>query len=448
MKYNCKYASFFGYRLVYRKVFFTIKKGCWNTLFREGGKCSMIKLFTDSDLDGVGCGILARLAFKDQVEISYCTYKNLNDRVEKFLNNEENNHTYMFVTDLAVNKENESRLQERYQSGRHVQMIDHHVTALHFNEYEWGFVQPEDKNGVKTCATSLFYHFLIEKGWLEERQALNEFVELVRQYDTWDWERTGNLHAKRLNDLFFMFEIEDFEKEMLMRLENESFSFSKEEELLLDVEEKKIERYIRSKNKQLVQTILGDYCIGIVYAEQYHSELGNALNKRHPHLDFIAIVNVGAKNIGFRTIHDDIDVSKFAAQFGGGGHPKASGCPLNEETFRLFVSNVFHLDPIKTDTENNQINVKQSDEGTFYQNRKGEFTLIAPHNHKWNIWHNGKLVDENFPTFEIAERYVKRHFASGVCSDIELLEHFKEKYALNEQEVRNFTMLKNKFING
>jgi uncharacterized protein len=407
----------------------------------------MIKLFTDSDLDGAGCGILAKLAFDDQVDISYCTYKNLNERVEKFLKDMEHDNTLLFITDLAVNGENERRLQERYQSGRHVQVIDHHVTALHFNKYDWGYVQPEDKNGAKTCATSLFYRYLIEKGWLEERQALNEFVELVRQYDTWDWEKTENLHAKRLNDLFFLFDIEDFEKEMLMRLKNQFFSFSKEEELLLAVEEKKIERYIRSKNKQIVQTIIGDFCIGIVHAEQYHSELGNALNKRHPHLDFIAIVNAGSKNIGFRTIHDDIDVSKFAAQFGGGGHPKASGCPLNEETFRLFVSNVFHLEPINTDAENNEWNVKMSHEGTFYHNRKGEFTLIAPQSQKWTIWHNGELVGESFPTFEKAERYVKRHFASGVSSDEELMEHFKEKYGLNEQEVRNFTILKKMFIN-
>lgn len=35
----------------------------------------MIKLFTHTDLDGVGCAILAQLAFgKDNVDISYCNY--------------------------------------------------------------------------------------------------------------------------------------------------------------------------------------------------------------------------------------------------------------------------------------------------------------------------------------------------------------------------------------
>ena len=32
----------------------------------------MIKLITHTDLDGIGCAILAKIAFRDNVEIEYC----------------------------------------------------------------------------------------------------------------------------------------------------------------------------------------------------------------------------------------------------------------------------------------------------------------------------------------------------------------------------------------
>ncbi|WP_062352858.1 DHH family phosphoesterase [Bacillus kwashiorkori] len=308
-----------------------------------------VKLFTDTDLDGLGCGIIARIAFGVNVEIAYCSYRNLNERVTEFIQEEEKQSYYLFITDLAVNKEVEGKLAERFNRGHHVQVIDHHVTALYFNEYDWGKVVPIDVHGKQTSATSLFYDFVIEQGWLQPTKALAEFVDLVRQYDTWEWEANNNLLAKQLNDLFFIFGREDFETDLLKRLQanKSTFQLTEVEQKLLAIESEKIERYIKKKNNQLIKAPIQNYSIGIVHAEQYLSELGNALNKLNDQLDMIALVNVGSKKIGFRTIHDKVNVAEFARQFGGGGHPKASGCDLNEDTFRLFVTDVFHLLPLK-----------------------------------------------------------------------------------------------------
>ena len=37
----------------------------------------MIKLITHTDLDGIGCAILAKIAFRDNVEIEYCNNPSL-----------------------------------------------------------------------------------------------------------------------------------------------------------------------------------------------------------------------------------------------------------------------------------------------------------------------------------------------------------------------------------
>ncbi|RKJ38751.1 oligoribonuclease, partial [Butyricicoccus sp. 1XD8-22] len=171
---------------------------------------------------------------------------------------------------------------------QNVQLIDHHKSAMHLNEYEWGFVLVEDELGRLTSATSLFYNYLLTKELLEEKSAITEFVELVRQYDTWEWEKNENHKAHSLNSLFYLVSIDEFEETMLERLQtSEHFDFDEFEKKLLNMEEDKIERYIRRKRREIVQAKVGEHFAGIVYAESYHSELGNELGKEHPHLDYI-----------------------------------------------------------------------------------------------------------------------------------------------------------------
>ena len=63
----------------------------------------MIKLFTHTDLDGIGCAILAMLAY--DAEIEYCNYDDINEKVEEFLKNTKlTKDDMVFITDISVNK--------------------------------------------------------------------------------------------------------------------------------------------------------------------------------------------------------------------------------------------------------------------------------------------------------------------------------------------------------
>jgi uncharacterized protein len=398
-----------------------------------------MKLFTDIDLDGLGCGIIAKIAFGEEANVSYCSYRNLNQWVDKFIDNPDFKNTDTYITDLAVNEAVEKKLEKRFKDGHPIQMIDHHVTALHFNNYKWGLVQPEYEDGKKTCATSLFYDYLKEHQKINGSKGLEEFIDLVRQYDTWEWDKNNNVVAKRLNDLFYILNREQLEIEILKRLKENpnTFSLNETENFLLDIEDRKIERYILSKNKQMVQTFTHDYCVGIVHAEQYLSELGNALNKRNPHLDMIVLLNTGGKKVGFRTIHDHVDVSKFATRFGGGGHPKASGCEMTQEAFEKFVVNVFPLSPIKPDPEKNEMNIKDSTYGTCYENRKGEISYIRPlSNGHYEVIHHRKKLEQPFDSFESAENYIKRNYSSWLCYDNDNTRHLCSMLSISPEVVR------------
>lgn len=411
-----------------------------------------MKLFTDIDLDGMGCGVVAKIAFEDEANVSYCSYRILNQRVENFIDNSDNKNTETYITDLAVNEEVEKKLEKRFKKGRHIRLIDHHVTAMHFNQYDWGIVVPEYKTGKKTCATSLFYDYLVEQNKIKSSKALEEFIDLVRQYDTWEWDQNNNITAKRLNDLFYILDKKKFEEDILRRLrENpQSFSLTETENLLLDVEDQKIKRYIQSKNKQMVQTFTDEYCVGIVHAEQYLSELGNELHKLNPHLDMIIMINNGGKKVGFRTIYNHIDVSEYAKRFGGGGHQKASGCELSKETFEKFVVNVFTLSPIKLDADRNEINVKGASYGTSYENSQGKISYIRPlPNNVFEVIHNGNQIDKQFNSFEDAERYIKRNYTSWLRYDNDYLYHLSTALSKTMDDIKeNFEKTIKKVIDS
>ncbi|WP_407272809.1 DHH family phosphoesterase [Radiobacillus sp. PE A8.2] len=394
----------------------------------------MYKLLSHNDLDGVGCGIIAKLAFDKQVNVRYNSISGLDREVKWFLENE-NEDTFLFITDLSVSKENETKLEEFYQSSAKLQLIDHHKSATAYNDYEWASVVVEDDKGNLTSATSLFYEYLIGKGLMEPSSAVSEFVELVRQYDTWEWEKNDNLKAKRLNALFFLVSIEEFEQKMLHRLTTSNhFDFDEFEQKILQMEEHKIERYIKKKKRELVQTQLNNHFAGVVYAEMYHSELGNELGKEFPHLDYIVILNIGGRRMGFRTIHDNVDVSAIAATFGGGGHAKASGAKLTEDAYKYFVAATFQLEPLKEDAKQNSFNVKESTFGAMYKNRDNDmFFVYFKNEQEWVIKQNQEIMEQTFSSFEETEQYLKRYHQAWLVRDEYFVNYLIEEVKKTEQ---------------
>ncbi|WP_281887476.1 DHH family phosphoesterase [Paenibacillus sp. YYML68] len=388
----------------------------------------MYHLYTHNDLDGVSCGILAKCAFGEKVEIRYNSIGGLNDQVARYLERPKKKSS-LIITDLSVNEQNERGLDAYYRAGGKVLLLDHHKTALHLNEYPWGKVQVEYENGKLASATSLLYEHFIQQRLLKPTKALDDYVELVRLYDTWEWEKAGRVEAKRLNDLFFMVSMEEFEETMLERLEDDDqpFAFSDFEDKILNIEEERIERYVRRKKRELVQTYIHDRCVGIVHAESYHSELGHELGRDNPHLDYIAILNVGGKKMSLRTIHDHIDVSEIAARFGGGGHSKASGCSMGEEVYRLYVSETFTMEPVRPDAFKNKYNLKDSPFGTLYENRKEQQIFIFSSDKEWEVDVDDQECSERFSTFAQAERFVKRRFSAWLVRDEAYVHYLMEQ---------------------
>jgi uncharacterized protein len=378
----------------------------------------MIHVYTHNDLDGVGCGILARLAFGEDTTVKYNSISSLDNQLSQYMEKAVP-EDILYITDMSPDDDIGKQLNNLAVQGAKIRLIDHHKTADHFNEYHWGTVRVAYEDGKLASATSLFYDYLIQNQLIKMKSVISEFVELIRQYDTWEWDANQNVKAKRLNDLFYLLSIDEFEEKMTQRLqEQEYFEFDEFEQKLLDMEEDKKDRYIRRKKRELVQTFIDDYCVGIVHAESYQSELGNELGKENPHLDYIALLNMGGKKVGFRTIHDHIDVSNIAGQFGGGGHSKASGSSMSKQAFLLFVENTFTLDPIRLDAINNKYNVKKTAQGVLYDNHVGNKYFIFLNTFgNWEVEKNGEPTGQKFNSFEEAEYELKRHEHVALVKD-------------------------------
>ncbi|WP_336761402.1 DHH family phosphoesterase [Paenibacillus sp. USHLN196] len=308
-----------------------------------------VKLFTHTDLDGVGCAILANLAF-DEVDVEYCNYNEIDQKVKEFTELMKfKQYDKVFITDISVSKEVadliEYSVTEKKEYLNRYQLIDHHATAKWLNEYKWAYVDdielsitPGEKE-MKSSGTSLFYNYLWENENINLPFALN-FIEKVRRYDTWDWHTIHNDNeAKRLNDLFYLIGRDRFVQRFTQDM---SIHFTEGEKMLLEIEQTKINKYLENKSKQMFKQYFGDHLVGVIFAEQYQSQMGNYLALNNKDLDYIIMIDVGNETISYRGIHDSIDLGLIAKNFGGGGHPKAAGSQtqsnVKESIWRTFVA--------------------------------------------------------------------------------------------------------------
>lgn len=321
-----------------------------------------IKLFTHTDLDGVGCAILAYLVFgRENVDVEYCDYSNIDETVRAFCETGLYRiYDHVYITDISISEDTADYIQSecsKYMRELNWHLFDHHATALGLNKYDWCEVKvnaPVDSY-FKTCGTELFAIYLHEGGAFDHHGSyvinnIDRFVGIVRDYDTWRWKDRGKegVICKQVNDLFYIYGRDkfirwasnqiytyreprtvDFDGESLVVLESEGYSFpwfSEMDRTLLEQKQKDIDIYVEEKNKQLAQKIdeFGNI-YGVVFAERYFSELGNRLCEMNPEIAYVAIIDICNGKIHYRTVREDIDVGgEIARSRGGGGHKKAA----------------------------------------------------------------------------------------------------------------------------
>ena len=297
-----------------------------------------------ADADGVMPVILTDLAFENY------DYKLLDIKdVDIFMNESLDNNLFdeydkVFMTDLNISEElaekiNNSDFKEKFQ------VLDHHIGAIDLNKYDFEKVVDE-ANGMKESGTSLYYKYLLTyyPNDLLNKNSVKYMVNLVRLGDTWEWKKYNIPEARDLSTILYYYGNEEFiDNYKIFLRENNEFYFNKMENTLLKIDRYKKEDYINIMRDKVVIKDINGYKAGIVFSENYRSELGNDLSEYYKDkIDFMMIINLN-RSISFRCVKDNINLNEIASLFGGKGHQKAAGAPLKEDLYETLIDNVLDM---------------------------------------------------------------------------------------------------------
>ncbi len=325
-----------------------------------------LKLFLHDDYDAVGCTVLAKLMY-DEVDVEYHNYNSIELRMKYFIKKKEYlSYDRVIMADISVS-DYIAKLIDQERSMK-FNLLDHHDSALRLNKYPWAYVSvycnddftkkqyPENCLLPKTCGTLEFYKFLTQKlistqSKLEllKSEAVMSFVESIRLYDNWYWvtaepDILEKYLPYEMNTLLYVEGKDWFVQNCVQKLSDYKKLHIFEWELpILKAESLKLQSYVKAKNKSMIKKYIDGHMIGIIFAENYVSELGMQLMNLNPELELIAIVHMPHK-ISFRTNKPDIDVGKLAEKYGGGGRSMTSACPISKELINTFTEGMFVIE--------------------------------------------------------------------------------------------------------
>lgn len=299
-----------------------------------------IKVFTHgSDSDGLGCAFLTQIAYgKDNVDIQYVEYHNINKAVYNFIINKEVNlYDKIYITDISLSPKMCEWIDRDY-FGK-FKIIDHHINdgTNHLKQYSWCIREGEKENGDLCSATWLVAR---EFDLLGTNSFLDDIVTGIDRYDTWLWKTKYNDYkpSKNLADLFYLIGRDTLLEEIFKQYKNKNEKFVLDEKMtfVLELKNKEYERHLEYSNKYMKKIKWKDYIIGILFNDKFTSELGNDLCKLHEDIDFVAMINFKT-GISLRSIKDGIHLGNVAKEIGeqiglnGGGHMKASSVTFNDD---------------------------------------------------------------------------------------------------------------------
>ena len=306
---------------------------------------SKIIIFShDSDIDGLGSVVLGKIAFND---IDYILLPNVNVLESKFRELIDNKSLYsydkIYVTDLALYDPALSIVESDPILSKKVLVFDHHQTAIKegCNKYDFVTIMEKDESGKNRCGTDLFYEYLVNNGLITKSKALDEFVELTRLEDTWEWKSTGDLGLKA-HDLAILFNIIGKEKyidEMFKKLREsqDGFEFTNEEKKLVSNRKEEYLNLLKEiwSNAEFFNDESGNYYSAVFSNYEYRNELTEyAKDLNIENLKYLIIVALDKGSFGqksYRSIEEGFDVGKIAEAHGGSGHPAAAGVNITEK---------------------------------------------------------------------------------------------------------------------
>lgn len=299
-----------------------------------------LRHFTHTDLDGISSSTIAYLyatvqtvdlksPTKDIYEAEYLDYQDINDRVNRWIDEESYKNENLLISDISVNEETAEKLDRviKENSDLVVKLLDHHQTADFLNKYDWATV----KVSTDTCGTKLVKELLFEN----DIPILDSFVEAVTLYDNYLHDKDSLCLSKILNYLCYMVDHQTFNEIIVDGLLSQKGNdFIIEDKTLCNIiqqKEIKSNEYAQKKVEDAIIVDDGNYHVAVVFSENNASLIGNKIvDAFGDAIDYAAIINLSDKAIHLRGSDRSPNLgTEIAKPRGGGGHKKAARYPTN-----------------------------------------------------------------------------------------------------------------------
>ena len=320
---------------------------------------------THNDADAVGCALVVS-SFDhvyDFVENTYFCAIGKQDKVllsalEKDIENN-NIPEYIIITDISLSESTCDYLEELSRN-HNIKLlgIDHHATNNLNEKYEWFKVYKEkyyqDKrfpNGTSLSAAMYMLIYLCKEYDVIPPKAIYTLIDMISRYDTWEWKNQPyeyeGIYAGIKEDVIatickFMGPEKTFME--LYKL-HKPYSFNPSKlypdlfQSIYDVEVGN-RNYILSKVDSKIRLITMDNytCALFISDNNYSNDIADYIKNTYDFIDMSIAIYPNSNRISFRPGSDDIDVGKLAEEkYNGGGHPKAAGAIISDESMAGFM---------------------------------------------------------------------------------------------------------------
>lgn len=292
-------------------------------------------LLSDVDLDGCGALVIAKGLYP-YLDFEIPKREDLNDTLKKVINSRK--YQTILMTDCSPTGDTIDLINQFVSEGNDFVLLDHHKTALDLNKYSWSKVKVET-DGHKHCGTELLYLYFKELGI--DVSMFEEFVELVRSYDTWDWYYNGIESANKLNKFYSFLGRDKFIEDMLYKNLKNLPILNSEDEIIINTIDMLDQQYINKEKNNFTTISYEGMKVGVLFTDRCVSLLGNTICQENPELDFCCLIDLNNNKASLRSVVGKADVSVIAKKFGGGGHERASGFYLNNKVREELLKNIF-----------------------------------------------------------------------------------------------------------
>lgn len=230
----------------------------------------------------------------------------------------------VYIVDYSFTKSNINKLDKLLKITKNVIWIDHHISSIELIKERKDLESIEGIRDSKESGVYLTYQYLIDKN------KIPMFVKLISDFDTFK--------LSNKNSMIFKYGTESYDTnpvgEFFIKLIND-----KENKFVKDIISKG--KIIEEYNKQYLK----EYCDQYSFEGEIDGHSTIACNIR----SFSLLFGDKIKNYDLAccfwfkdnkytysiyTTKKDINCSKIAEKFGGGGHPGASGFTLNRNIFK------------------------------------------------------------------------------------------------------------------